>query len=67
MGEEPLMTQVLHIKESGGWNIGPEIRKCTNCGTRLWLASDGIWTDDRKTWVNPPEGYISCGEEAENG
>ena len=56
------MTQVLHIKESGGWNIGPDIRKCTECGTRLWIPSDGIWTDERKTWETPPDGYINCRE-----
>ena len=51
---------VLHIKEYGGWNIGPDIRKCTECGTRLWIAADGTWTDSRKVWESPPAGFVNC-------
>jgi len=51
---------VLHLKEFSAQNSGPDIRKCTECGVRLWLASDGSWTDVRKAWEHPPEGYVSC-------
>ncbi len=59
-GESLKIMTLLHIKENRGWNIGPDIRKCTECGTRLWLPSDGIWTDDKKVWEKPPEGYVNC-------
>jgi hypothetical protein len=51
---------VLHIKEYSPWNSGPDIRKCTDCGVRLWLATDGVWTNDRKIFEAPPDGYVSC-------
>lgn len=51
---------VLHVKIPDAWNSGPDIRKCTSCSVRLWLATDGIWTDSRAVWENPPAGYVSC-------
>jgi len=51
---------VLHVKEPSERNSGPHIRKCTECGVRLWLATDGIWTEDKKRWESPPEGYVNC-------
>ena len=54
------MNKVLHIKEFSEWNSGPDIRKCTHCGVRLWIASDGVWTDEKSIWKSPPEGYINC-------
>jgi hypothetical protein len=55
----------LHLKETSSWNIGPDIRKCTECGTRLWLSSDGVWTDDRRVWLAPPIGYVGCAKKGE--
>jgi hypothetical protein len=51
---------VLHAKFPDAWNIGPHIRKCTECGVRLWLATDGEWTEDPATWREPPSGYVRC-------
>lgn len=57
----------LHIKQDLP-GLGPDIKKCTNCGTRLWLASDGIWTDSVEIYDNPPEDYINCNKKVkENG
>jgi hypothetical protein len=50
----------LHFKNYNNPNYGPHIRMCTECAVRLWIESDGIWTDDRKIWHNPPVGYINC-------
>lgn len=51
---------VLHLKEYSEWNSGPHIRKCTECGVRLWIVSDGVWTENRVEWQMPPSGYINC-------
>jgi hypothetical protein len=51
---------VLHLKEYSEFNSGPHIRKCTECGTRLWIERDGVWTDNRADWQKPPPGYINC-------
>jgi hypothetical protein len=57
-----MMTEltVLHYKNYALPDHGPHIRKCTECGVRLWIASDGIWTEDSETWHTPPEGYVRC-------
>lgn len=57
---EIVAPKILHIKEFSEWNSGPDIRKCTDCGVRLWIPSDGEWTDVRAVWESPPEGYVSC-------
>lgn len=54
---------VLHIKEDRP-GLGPHIRMCTDCGTRLWLVGDGVWTEERSVFNAPPEGYINCREAA---
>ncbi len=51
---------VLHLKEYSSWNSGPDIRKCTDCGVRLWIETDGTWTNSRKIFEAPPDGYVSC-------
>ena len=51
---------VVHLKEYSEFNSGPHIRKCTECGVRLWIPADGVWTDNRSTWLAPPAGYVSC-------
>lgn len=51
---------VLHLKEFSAFNSGPHIRKCTECGVRLWIERDGVWTDNRSQWQKPPSGYINC-------
>lgn len=56
----------LHIKEDGP-GLGPDIRKCTRCGTRLWLPGDGEYTTDRATFENPPPGYVNCERRAHEG
>lgn len=52
----------LHLKELSFQNSGPDLRKCTECGTRLWLPTDGIWTENRAEWETPASGALNCRE-----
>lgn len=53
---------VLHYRTQEGQPYGSESRKCSECGVRLWIASDGTWTDDHRIWKSPPEGHVNCKE-----
>ena len=53
---------VLHYKTQDGQPYGSESRKCSECGVMLWRPSDGIWTDDKELWREPPPGYLNCCE-----
>lgn len=59
-GETYVEEIVLHHKTQDGQPYGSVSRKCSECGCRLWVASDGTWTDDKKQWKEPPPGYVNC-------
>jgi hypothetical protein len=51
---------VLHFKSQDGQPYGSERRCCSECGARLWVLSDGEWTDVRAEWETPRDGYVNC-------
>lgn len=54
------VNDVLHYRTQTMQPYGSESRKCSECGVRLWIPSDGVWTDDHSVWQNPPPGYVNC-------
>ncbi|HEY8097442.1 MAG TPA: hypothetical protein VIE65_15300 [Methylobacter sp.] len=54
--------EVLHYKTQENQPYGSESRKCSRCGTRLWIPADGIWTDCLEVWEDPPIGFKNCSE-----
>lgn len=53
------LPRILHIKENLP-GLGPDIRKCTRCGTRLWLPSDGTYTTSLAEYLDPPAPFVNC-------
>lgn len=50
---------VLHYRTDAE-ACGGVSRKCSECGTRLWIPKDGKYTEDHRVWEKPPPGYVNC-------
>lgn len=51
---------VLHLMTQENQPYGSSRRCCERCGVMIWPHPQPIWTDNRSTYANPPEGYASC-------
>lgn len=55
----PLRFTVLHYRTDAE-ACGGVSRMCSECGVRLWIPKDGIYTEDHGVWEKPPLGYMNC-------
>ena len=51
---------VLHYMTQNGQPLGSARRCCERCAVRLWIPSDGSYTDDAQLYHAPPRGYLAC-------
>jgi hypothetical protein len=52
--------EILHFMTQDNQPYGSQRRCCERCGVMIWGVPQPPWTDERKTYDNPPAQYISC-------